>query len=123
VDSRSQATPHREGQFITFTCPHGFVLNGSNAAVCTGNGRWEPDPGQVDCLGNYYNAHNGIIINGYNYFNTADCGLPLENRNVTLNYSSTLEGSRSVLVLTCESDIPVSIIKQIVIVTCHSSGN
>jgi hypothetical protein len=45
------------------------------------------------------------------------------DRNVTLNYSSTLEGSRSVLVLTCDSDIPESIIKQIVTVTCHSSGN
>jgi hypothetical protein len=42
------------------------------------------------------------------------------DRNVTLNYSSTLEGSKSVLVLTCESDIPVSII---VTVTCHNSGN
>ena len=46
------------------------------------------------------------------------------DRNVTLNYSSTPEGSMSVLVLTCESDIPaVSIIKQIITVTCHSSGN
>ena len=46
------------------------------------------------------------------------------DRNVTLNYSSTLAGSRSVLVLTCESDIPaVSIIKQIITVTCQSSGN
>ena len=46
------------------------------------------------------------------------------DRNVTLNYNSTLAGSSSVLVLTCEGDIPaVSIIKQIITVTCHSSGN
>ena len=46
------------------------------------------------------------------------------DRNVTLNYNSTLAGSRSVLVLSCESDIPaVSIIKHIITVTCHSSGN
>ena len=44
--------------------------------------------------------------------------------NVTLNYNSTLAGSRSVLILSCEGDIPaVSIIKQIITVTCHSSGN
>ena len=42
------------------------------------------------------------------------------DRNATLNYNSTLAGSRSVLVLTCESDIPaVSIIKQIITVTCQ----
>ena len=46
------------------------------------------------------------------------------DRNVTLNYNSTLAGSKSVLVLTCEGDIPaVSIIKQIITVTCHSSGS
>ena len=46
------------------------------------------------------------------------------DRNVTLNYNSTLAGSISVLVLTCEGDMPaVSIIKQIITVTCQSSGN
>ena len=41
--------------------------------------------------------------------------------NVTLNYNSTLEGSTSILVLTCENDTSNN--EQIVIVTCHSSGN
>jgi hypothetical protein len=62
VDSGSQVTPHREGQFITFTCPHGFVLTGPNTSVCTGNGRWEPDPGEVDCIGGY--ANNGVLCIG-----------------------------------------------------------
>ena len=48
--SGSQENPHREGQFITYMCPPGFVLTGPNASVCTGNGEWEPDPGQVDCI-------------------------------------------------------------------------
>jgi hypothetical protein len=59
VDAGSQEIPHREGQFITYTCPPGFVLNGPNASVCSGNRRWEPDPGEVDCIGSY--AHNGAI--------------------------------------------------------------
>jgi hypothetical protein len=42
-------------------------------------------------------------------------------RNVTLNYSSTLEGS--VLTLTCENDTSRFTEEQILSVTCHSSGN
>ena len=45
--------PSIEGQFITYTCPHGFELTGPNASICTGNGEWEPDPRQVDCIGDY----------------------------------------------------------------------
>ena len=54
-------------------------------------------------------------VNGYN---AADCGVPLVDRNVTLNYSSTLEGA--VLILTCKNDTTV---EQILHLTCHSSGN
>ena len=43
------------------------------------------------------------------------------DRNVILNYNSTLEGSRSILILTGENDI--SIIKRIITMTCHSSGS
>ena len=49
VNTGSQKSPHREGQFIMYTCPPGFVLNGSDASVCTGNGEWKPDPGELDC--------------------------------------------------------------------------
>ena len=52
VVSGSQDSPPIEGQFITYICPTGFVLTGPNASVCTGNGEWEPDPGQVACIGN-----------------------------------------------------------------------
>ena len=51
VVSGSQDSPYREGQFITYTCPTGFVWTGPNASECTGNGRWEPDPGEVACIG------------------------------------------------------------------------
>ena len=40
-----------EGQFITYTCPPGFELTGPNASVCMRNGEWEPDPREVDCIG------------------------------------------------------------------------
>ena len=43
--------PALEGQNITFTCAPGQALNGSNLATCMGNGKWEPDPGEVACIG------------------------------------------------------------------------
>ena len=43
--------PAREGQTMTFTCPPGQILNGSNTSTCMGNGIWEPDPGEVECTG------------------------------------------------------------------------
>ena len=43
--------PAREGQTIRFTCPHGWILNGSNSSTCMGNGEWKPDPRGVECAG------------------------------------------------------------------------
>ena len=54
------------------------------------------------------------------YDHTVDCGVPLVNRNVKLNYNSTLDGS--VLIVTCENKIS-SIDEQILNVTCHNNGN
>ena len=53
--SGSQESLRREGQFITYTCPTGFILDGSNMSVCNENGEWEPDPGVLDCIGD--NTH------------------------------------------------------------------
>ena len=44
-------SPPVKGQFITYTCPPGFILTGPNVSVCTGNREWEPDPGEVECIG------------------------------------------------------------------------
>ena len=55
----------------------------------------------------------------------ADCGVPLVNRNVKLNYSSTLDGS--VLTLTCAYEISNINLntgitdEQTLHVTCHSN--
>ena len=43
-----------EGDHITFTCPSGLVLNGSNTSTCIGNGKWEPDPREVNCISELY---------------------------------------------------------------------
>ena len=51
-----------EGQFITYTCPPGFILTGPNASVCMENREWEPDPGQVECIGNYNTVHKIIYV-------------------------------------------------------------
>ena len=45
--------PALEGQTITFTCPHGQILNGSNQSMCMGNGIWKPDPRYVECTGGF----------------------------------------------------------------------
>ena len=66
--------------------------------------------------------HNIIIINGY-IMHTADCGVPLVNSNIKLNYSSALDGS--VLILTCENEISSinTTDEEILIVTCHNNGS
>ena len=38
-----------EGNTVTFSCPPGLELNGSNSATCTGNEEWEPDPSWLTC--------------------------------------------------------------------------
>ena len=43
--------PALEGQTIIFIYPHGQTLNGSNSSTCMGNGEWEPDPREIECLG------------------------------------------------------------------------
>ena len=58
-----------------------------------------------------------MIINGYH---TADCGSLPADRNLKLNFSSTLEGS--VLMLTCENEMSLnSTTETILSVTCHSN--
>ena len=43
-----------EGDHITFICLSGLVLNGSNSSMCVGNGEWEPDPREVNCISELY---------------------------------------------------------------------
>ena len=58
---RGSDSPPVEGQFITYTCPPGFIVTGLDVSVCMGNGEWEPDPGEVECIGDatitQYNTH------------------------------------------------------------------
>ena len=52
---------------------------------------------------------------------TADCGVPLVDGNITLNYTSLLEGS--ILTLTSKDDTSTDGEILRLSVTCHSSGN
>ena len=36
--------PALEGEVITFTCPSGLILTGSNSSICVENEEWESDP-------------------------------------------------------------------------------
>ena len=54
----------------TFSCLPGLVLRGPYISACMENGEWEPDPKEVECLGEIYTIHvlsgqgeEGIIIN------------------------------------------------------------
>ena len=84
--------PLIEGQYIIYTCPPGFVLIGPNALVCTRSGEWEPDPGEVDYVGNNYTQryrNNATLLYRQKYLHinhflspqyfahAADCGVPL----------------------------------------------
>ena len=40
-----------EGSIVNFTCPPGVPLSGPNTSTCMENGRWEPDPREVHCIG------------------------------------------------------------------------
>ena len=43
--------PAIEGMTITFRCPTGLILTGSNASTCIGNGEWEPNLKGTMCNG------------------------------------------------------------------------
>ena len=43
--------PAIEGTNITFICPPGMVLIGTNSTTCMENGQWDPDPRDVKCQG------------------------------------------------------------------------
>ena len=55
-------------------------------------------------------------------YHTADCGVPLVNRNLKLNLISTLEGS--LLTLTCENEMSLNSTTEMTLsVTCDSNGS
>ena len=40
-----------EGASVTFACPPGLIMVGSNTSICTENGQWNPDPATATCKG------------------------------------------------------------------------
>ena len=49
--------PGTIGANVTLICTSGLTLIGSNASTCMGNGEWEPDPEDVECV-----ATNNITV-------------------------------------------------------------
>ena len=43
--------PAIEGTTLTFDCPPEYVLTEPNSSTCMRNGKWEPDPREVECKG------------------------------------------------------------------------
>ena len=43
--------PTLEGTSVTFGCPSGLVLVGSNTSTCMENGQWNPEPANAACRG------------------------------------------------------------------------
>ena len=62
--------PALEGDQIAFTCPSGHEPNGSKSSTCMGNGEWEPDPREVNCISELQPTTGmclfGNIVNGIN---------------------------------------------------------
>ena len=43
--------PLVEGTTVTFQCPPGLGLDGTNSSTCMKNGEWEPHPREIHCFG------------------------------------------------------------------------
>ena len=44
-----------EGDSVNFTCSSELVLTGPNSSMCTGSGKWEPDPRRSACHKSHHN--------------------------------------------------------------------
>ena len=49
--------PWLEGNIISYSCPSGLKIAGTNTSTCMDNGQWEPHPSDITCTGN----HNYIV--------------------------------------------------------------
>ena len=49
------------GASATLACPSTHTLNGSNTTVCMGNGKWEPDPTLVECIGKHLKQKTAAV--------------------------------------------------------------
>ena len=54
--------PSLEGAVLFFDCPPQHVLIGPNTTTCMGNGKWEPDPREVECKGTTTLCYAAIIV-------------------------------------------------------------
>ena len=51
-----------EAATVTFECPPEYVLTGPNTTTCMRNGKWVPDPREVEC------KLEGMLVNFVSLF-------------------------------------------------------
>ena len=86
--------PAIEESIVTFHCPSQLVLNGPDLSTCNRNGEWEPDPRNLQCLGEYIISLMSFIMIFIGLDHTVDCHSPSPPPSgYILPYPSTLEGA------------------------------
>ena len=53
IQAIRNSIPALEGDSVTFSCLFGLKINGSNISTCKGDGKWEPDPRKMECIGKF----------------------------------------------------------------------
>ena len=89
-----------EGTDIMFTCNHGYyAIDGNNMTSQCINTSWTPNPQTFVCIpipdGNILSSKHISIFTLYHSFivDLVDCGVPMDNGNTTINFTSTTLGS------------------------------
>ena len=49
--------PGTMGAYVTLVCTSGLTLMGPNTSTCMGNGEWEPDPRDAECINTSTTVH------------------------------------------------------------------
>ena len=49
--------PTTRGANLTLACASGLMFTGPNTSTCMGNGEWEPDPSEAECIGTSTASH------------------------------------------------------------------
>ena len=54
--------PWLEGNTISYSCPSGLKIAGTNTSTCMDNGQWEPHPSDITCTGNHNSTVKPVVL-------------------------------------------------------------